>query len=135
MIPDQNAVDFYNALCQITSGRMLPLLMADKLGDFIVGTALETIETENLVSQFEKVIVDDVYDKDKPVELVVGNLHEYIKSKGIKVNTIVMDNVYASSERAMENVHTWTLSPTVVSGKGKVRQVTSLLFLIAVSKY
>jgi hypothetical protein len=33
---------------------MFPLLMADKLGDFIVGTAIETIETEKLVSEFEE---------------------------------------------------------------------------------
>jgi len=103
---------------------MFPLLMADKLGDFIIGTALETIETEKLVSQFEQLIVDDVYDNDKPIESVVGNLQEYIKSRGIQVNTVVMDDVYSSSKKAMENVQTWTLSPSIALAKGKVQRVT-----------
>lgn len=127
---EQTAVDFYNALCQITSGRMFPLLMADKLGDFIVGTALETIETEKLVSQFEQVIVDDVYDRDKPVESVVTNLQEYIKSKGIKVNTVVVEDVYTSSKKAAQNVHAWAMSPTIASARREVQKVS---FLIAVS--
>jgi hypothetical protein len=124
---EQNAVDFYNALCQITSGRMFPLFMADKLGDFIIGTALETIETEKLVSQFEHVIVDDVYDNDKPVASVVTNLQEYIKSKGIKVNTVVMDDVYTSSKKATGNVHAWTMSPNIALARGKVQMVTTLM--------
>jgi hypothetical protein len=98
--------------------------MADKLGDFIVGTALETIETEGLVSQFEQIIVDDVYEKDKPVESVVSNLQEYVKSKGIKVNTVVMDNVYTSSKRATDNVHAWTMSPSIALARNKVQEVT-----------
>jgi hypothetical protein len=100
--------------------------MADKLGDFIVGTALETIETENLVSQFEQVIVDDVYDKDKPVEAVIGNLQEYIKSRGIQMNTVVMDDVYMPSEKAKANVQTWTSSPSIALAKGKVQRVISM---------
>jgi hypothetical protein len=63
---------------------MFPLLMADKLGDFIVGTAVETIETEKLISEFEEVIINDVYENDKPVDSVVNNLQEYIQAKGIQ---------------------------------------------------
>jgi hypothetical protein len=128
-------VDFYNALCSITSGRMFPLLMADKLGDFIIGTALETIETEKLVSQFEQLIVDDVYDNDKPIESVVSNLQEYIKSRGIQVNTVVMDDVYSSSKKATENVQTWTLSPSIALAKGKVQRVTSLMAAWPINAY
>ena len=110
---------------------MFPLLMADKLGDFIVGTALETIETEKLVSQFEQVILDDVYDQDKPVDSVITNLQEYIKSKGIKVNTVVVDDVYTSSRKAAENVHTWTMSPTILSARREVQKVRFLIVVCA----
>ena len=81
--------------------------MADKLGDFIVGTAIETIETEKLISEFEEVIINDVYEKDKPVESVVNNLQEYVQTKGIQMNTVVMEDVYADSAVARENVSTW----------------------------
>jgi len=103
---------------------MFPLLMADKLGDFIIGTALETIETEKLVSEFEQLIVDDVYNNDKPIKSVVSNLQGFIKSRGIQVNTVVMDDVYSSSKKATENVQTWTLSPSIALAKGKVQRVT-----------
>jgi len=86
---------------------MFPLLMADKLGDFIVGTAIETIETEKLISEFEQVIVDDVYNNDKPVEAVVGNLQDFIKAKGIKINSVVVEDVYTPSATAAANVNTW----------------------------
>jgi len=84
---------------------------------------LETIETEKLVSQFEQIIVDDVYDQDKPVESVVTNLQEYIKSKGIKVNTVVVDDVYTSSKKATQNVHAWAMSPTIASARKEVQKV------------
>jgi hypothetical protein len=37
--------------------------MADKIGDFIIGTALETIETEQLISEFQQTIIK-IHDND-----------------------------------------------------------------------
>jgi hypothetical protein len=81
---------------------MFPLLMADKLGDFIVGTAVETIETEKLISEFEEVIINDVYENDQPVDAVANNLQEYIQARGIQVNTVVVEDVYDDSTVARE---------------------------------
>ncbi|SRR6266540_5671026 len=103
---------------------MFPLLMADKLGDFIIGTAVETIETEKLISEFEQVIIDDVYSNEKPVDSVVNNLQEYIKSKGIQVNTVVVEDVYNSSPTAKNNVAAWAASKTVGVGKGMVKEAS-----------
>jgi hypothetical protein len=99
---------------------MFPLLMADKLGDFIIGTAVETIETEKLISEFEQVIIDDVYENDKPVESVVNNLEEFMQSKGIELNTIVMEDVYADSEVAKRNVTTWLTAKSLRAASTKV---------------
>jgi hypothetical protein len=46
-------------------------MMADKLGDDIFGTAIETIETEKL---FENVIVDDVYGAGNSIDKVTNDL-------------------------------------------------------------
>jgi hypothetical protein len=70
---------------------MFPLLMANKLGDFIVGTALETIDTEKLIEEFEREIVKEVYENDTPVRQVVSNFQEYIQSNGTRMNRVVMD--------------------------------------------
>jgi hypothetical protein len=53
------------------SGKMFLLMMADKLGDDIFGTAIETIETEKL---FENVIVDDVYGAGNSIDKVTNDL-------------------------------------------------------------
>ncbi|KAF9530874.1 hypothetical protein CPB83DRAFT_809736 [Crepidotus variabilis] len=118
-----HAVDFYTALAQITSGRMFPLLMADKLGEYIVGTAIETIETEKLIAEFENVIVDDVYNNDKKVDDVVGNLQDFIKKKGIQVNTVVVEDVYNPSDTAMKNVFAWAGAKNLGAAQSTVERV------------
>ena len=117
----QHAVDFYNALTKITSGRIFPLLMADKLGDYIVGSAVETIETEKLIHEFEQVIVDGVYNKDQSVDSVAGNLQDYIKSKGIRLNTVVVEDVYVPSAIALSNVRAWTAAKSVGVAREEVK--------------
>ncbi|KIM43727.1 hypothetical protein M413DRAFT_443633 [Hebeloma cylindrosporum] len=102
-----NAVDFYTALTQITSGKMFPLLMADKLGDYIVGTAIETIETEKLIGEFEQVILDDVYTNAKPIADVAQNLQAFMKERGVKINTLEVENVYNETATTRQNVAYW----------------------------
>ncbi|KIM42301.1 hypothetical protein M413DRAFT_444728 [Hebeloma cylindrosporum] len=103
----KNAVDFYTALTQITSGKMFPLLMADKLGDYIVGTAIETMETEKLIGEFEQVILDDVYTKAMPMEDVAQNLQAFMEQRGVKIKTMEVENVYNETETTRQNVAYW----------------------------
>jgi len=105
---------------------MFPLLMADKIGDFIVGTALETIETEKLINEFQKTIIKDVYDNDTPVHEVVSNLQEQIQSKGIQMSKVVMEDVYSPSSVAEQNVTTWLMSKNVQSGSSNVASVRTI---------
>ncbi|KDR79194.1 hypothetical protein GALMADRAFT_243096 [Galerina marginata CBS 339.88] len=120
----RNAVDFYTALVQITSGRMFPLLMADKLGDYIIGTAVETIETEKLIGEFEQVIVNDVYGNDTPIEVVTENLQERMRERGAKINTMNIENVYNESETSRKNVALWQASSNVKAARGKTATLT-----------
>ena len=121
----QNAVDFYNALTKITSGRIFPLLMADKLGDYIVGSAVETIETEKLIHEFEQVIVDDVYNKDQSVDSVAGILQDYIKSKGIRLNTVLVEDVYVPNPTATSNVRAWTAAKSIGVAREEVEAASN----------
>jgi hypothetical protein len=105
---------------------MFPLLMADKIGDFIVGTALETIETEKLISEFQQVIVKDVYANDTPVHEVVSNLQEQIQSKGIQMSSVEMEDVYSPSSVAEKNVTTWLMSKNVKTGSSNVASVSEI---------
>jgi len=118
----QNAVDFYTALVQITSGRMFPLLMADKLGDYIVGTALETIETENLIGEFEQIIVSEVYDNNNSIEAVTENLQKKMQERGAKVNTMNIENVYNDTEASKANVTMWQAAKNIQSVRGRTHR-------------
>jgi Mg-chelatase subunit ChlD len=120
-----NAVDFYTALVQITSGMMFPLLMAEKLGEYIVGTAVETIETEKLIGEFEHIIVNDVYDKDTPIEVVTENLREKMKERGAKINTMNIENVYNDSEESRKNVAMWQVSADIQSARKKTKKLSA----------
>lgn len=128
----KHAVDFYTALTQITGGRMFPLLMADKLGDYIVGSAVETIETEKLITEYETTILDDVYKNDKKVGEVVGNIQEFIKSRGVQLNTVVVEDAYRSSETAKSNVHSWANAKSLRSARGKVSVVSQSNILVKI---
>jgi len=103
----RNAVDFYTALTQLTSGKMFSLMMADKLGDYIVGTAVETIETEKLIKEFENVIVDDVYGSGTPIDKVTNDLQEKLNLKGHKLNTMAVDNIYNETSVTKANTNIW----------------------------
>jgi hypothetical protein len=99
--------------------------MADKLGDYIVGSAVETIETEKLIHEFEQVIVDDVYNKDQSVDSVAGILQDYIKSKGIRLNTVLVEDVYVPNPTATSNVRAWTAAKSIGVAREEVEAASN----------
>ncbi|KAJ3501577.1 hypothetical protein NLJ89_g9277 [Agrocybe chaxingu] len=119
----RNAVDFYTALTEITGGKMFPLTMADRLGDYIAGTAVETIETEKLISEYKASIVEDVYGQSRPLEEVMEEVHNKLKERGVKMNKMEVENVYNTSATTEDNVANWKKAVRVGDGKGKVADV------------
>ncbi|KAF9044276.1 hypothetical protein BJ165DRAFT_1480153 [Panaeolus papilionaceus] len=117
------ALDFYSALVAITSGRLFPLLMADKLGDYIIGTAVETIETEQLISEFEHVIVDDVYGKAKSIEEVMADVQQKLQSRGTKLQTMDIENIYTENEQGTSNRKAWFGATSLAEAKAQVKPV------------
>ena len=93
------------------------------MGDYIVGTAIETIETEKLISEFQNTVIEDVYGKDKKVDDVVENLQEYIQKKGVQLNTVVVEDVYRPSDTAKKNVVSWRHAKDLGAARGKVEMV------------
>lgn len=91
-------------IVRITSGQFLPLQIADRLGDYIVGKAIETIEIEKYISQYNDAVEDKVYTHGGKVDYVVDNLQEYTSKKGIKLNTVAIEDIYAPSEDADNNI-------------------------------
>lgn len=106
--------------------------MADKLGDYIVGTAIETIEIEKLISQYNDAIVDEVYTYGGKVDYVVDNLQEYIQKKGVKLNTVAIEDIYAPSEDADKNVLAYIVAKDLQEARLSLRPVSFCCFMIRV---
>ncbi|KAH6909940.1 hypothetical protein BKA70DRAFT_1561558, partial [Coprinopsis sp. MPI-PUGE-AT-0042] len=102
----KNAVDFYRALTQITSGQMVPLLNASQLGDYIIGSALETIETEEILSRFQKTILEDVYGKGKSINEVIQGVQKELSQQQVQMQTVQVESPYSPSMAAEANVAT-----------------------------
>jgi hypothetical protein len=112
------------------SGKVFPLMMADKLGDYIVGTAVETIETENLIKEFENVIVDDVYGAETPIDKVTSSLQERLHQKGSKIKTMAVDNVYNETPVTKANTNIWYSANTIADARVHVSPVRICFLLL-----
>lgn len=97
--------------------------MADKLGDYIVGSAIETIETEKLIQEFEHVIVNDVYGAETPIDKVMDDLQEKLRQKGMKINTMAVDNIYNETAETRTNTNIWHSSKSLADARPQVTQV------------
>jgi len=100
--------------------------MAERLGDYIVGTAIETIETEKLIAQFEEVIVDDIYGSDTPMEQVTTKLHRRLADAGVQINTLSVENVYNQSPQSTLNTSVWLNAPMIAAAHLRVVWVSSV---------
>jgi len=103
---------------------MFPLLMADKLGDYIVGLAIETIETEQLIGEFEHVIVDEVYEKEVSMDAVAEQLQRQLQERGTKINSMEVENIYNESEDSKKNIVLWQHAENISQVLGKIEQVS-----------
>ncbi|KAH6909943.1 hypothetical protein BKA70DRAFT_180529 [Coprinopsis sp. MPI-PUGE-AT-0042] len=117
----KHAVDFYRALTQITSGRMVPLLNASQLGDYIIGSALETLDTEELLEQFQDTILENIYGQGKNIEEVIEGVQQQLEQRHVRVQTLQVDDVYAPSKKAEANVATWMNGGKIGDVRGKVQ--------------
>jgi hypothetical protein len=98
-------------------------MMADKLGDYIVGSAVETIETEKLIKEFENVIVDDVYGAETSIDKVTSGLQETLHQKGVKINTMTVDKIYNETPVTKANKNIWHSAKNIADARGRVSSV------------
>ena len=94
----------------LSSGIIFSLTTADKLSDYIVGAANEAIESEELIKEFEHVIIDDVYGSEIPIEKVTNELQDTLREKDSKINTMAVDDVYNETAEAKANINVWYLA-------------------------
>lgn len=103
---------------------MVPLLNASQLGDYIVGSAVETMETEALIGEFQNVILEDVYGQGKPIEEVMQSVQQQMQQRNVQINTLSVEDIYVPSKEAEFNTNVWACAGSVKSARGKTQMVS-----------
>jgi hypothetical protein len=107
---------------------MFPLTLADRLGDYIAGTAVETIETEKLISEYSKDVVENVYGQSRPIEEVMDDVHAKLQARKHEMSSMRVENPYQQSNTAELNVDSWKSSNKITEGRYKVSSVSTSIF-------
>ncbi|WVQ84234.1 hypothetical protein IAT38_006386 [Cryptococcus sp. DSM 104549] len=105
-----HAVDFFQAICNLTSGVMLPLTTADLLAMTIVGSVLENMDMERLIAEIGMEVAQRIRQKGESlesVEEVAHELHERLLLRNEQTKQVQLPDVYAPHENAKKNVTTW----------------------------
>lgn len=103
---------------------MFPLTLADRLGDYIAGTAIETIETEKLISEYSEDVVENVYGRSRPIEEVMDDVHAKLQGRNHQMSSMSVENPYRQSKTAEVNVNSWKMSNKVTDGRSAVSSVS-----------
>lgn len=113
---------------------MFPLTEAQELGDYVVGTALETISMEKLIRQYQRNIVKSVHSKSKPFTEVVKEIDEKLQRRGAKVQTAYVDDIYTTyaGERQKE---VWTKASNIAEARKTIGKVGVLLLWYQLSLF
>ena len=94
-----------------------------------MGSAVEAIETEELVRQAAEDIANDFYDKSKPLETLINEVHDKFKTKGVKLQKLGGHDEYNVSSIGKSNINTWKKSARISDGKGSITSVSISILL------
>ncbi|WWC71098.1 uncharacterized protein I206_105051 [Kwoniella pini CBS 10737] len=121
-----HAVDFFQAICNMTSGVMLPLTTADLLATTIVGSVLENMDMERLIAEIGVEVAQRIRQKGETmesVEEVAQELHERLLLRNEQTKQVYLPEVYAPHENAKKNVSTWMNSPYIADAVPQILHV------------
>ncbi|KAK4685395.1 hypothetical protein P7C73_g4754, partial [Tremellales sp. Uapishka_1] len=121
-----HAVDFFQALCNMTSGLMLPLTTADLLAMTIVGSVLENMDMERLISEIGSEVAKRIKEKGETmqsVEEVALELHERLLLRNEQTKQVQLPEVYVPNDIARQNVTAWMSAQFIADAVPKIKDV------------
>jgi len=98
------AYDFYKSITRITGGLMLPLVGADGLADYIIGSSLERIELEALVDDYGKSIARRVLFSGETVDSLTKEYHAKFAARSVEVTSLDVEPFYKEYAEGLRNV-------------------------------
>jgi len=122
------ATDFYQAITKITSGLMLPLTTADLLARAIVGSVLENLDMERLVSEVGHAVAARILGNNESVDDVARELHEKLLLRNESTKQVVIESIYKESEEAKHNVLVFEQAPSLAEARPLLKKVHGTRF-------
>jgi hypothetical protein len=122
------ATDFYHAICNITSGLMLPLTTADLLAHAIVGSVLENLDMERLVREVGEAVAARILGNNESVDDVARELQEKLALRNEKTKKVVIESIYRDSAEAAHNVQVFEQAQTLADARPYLKKVEGSRF-------
>ncbi|BEI86274.1 hypothetical protein CcaverHIS002_0605610 [Cutaneotrichosporon cavernicola] len=122
------AVDFFTAICNMTSGVMLPLTTADLLAMTIVGSVLENMDMERLIGEIGREVAERIKEKGESlqsVEEVAQELHERLLLRNEQTKQVQLPDVYIQTEASRKNVSAWMNAQYIYDAAPNILPVVS----------
>ncbi|KAF8322588.1 hypothetical protein DL93DRAFT_1026162 [Clavulina sp. PMI_390] len=123
-----NATDFYQALTGITSGLMLPLTTANLLAHAIIGSVLENLDMERLITEVGQAVASRILGGNESVDDVARELHERLLLRNENTQKVVVENIYRESEESKHNVKIWSEAPDIKSARPHLLRIRGSRF-------
>lgn len=123
-----NATDFYQAMTGITSGLMLPLTTANLLAHAIIGSVLENLDMERLISEVGQAVAQRILGGNETVDDVARELHERLLLRNESTQKLVVENIYRESDESRHNVKVWSEAPDLASARPHLQRIKGSRF-------
>jgi hypothetical protein len=106
-----------------------PLVSANHLADYIIGTVLEACDIEAAVSKYGLEIADRTHNQGTPVEEIAGLMSAKFEREGVVMNTFNVENIYTDSPESRHNKNVWSSANDLAAGRPLVSSVSPPYFL------
>lgn len=101
---------------------MIPLTSPETLSRCIIGSALESLELEELTRELERELSELVEQQQQP-EVVISYLYQLLRLRNREITQLNVDGIYNWSSERTDNVATWTSAKDIADAKAHLKKV------------
>ncbi|KAG1849195.1 hypothetical protein F4604DRAFT_1934983 [Suillus subluteus] len=119
----KRARDFYQGLVKKTGGKVLNLGDVSVLPTLIAGSALEAVNSEIYVAEYQAEVRSMATDQKMSASEISQRLHKNFVAAGIQHSTLVVDNMYEQRTQGDQNADIWFNAENLDEAKNNIQEV------------
>ncbi|KAG1835989.1 hypothetical protein DFJ58DRAFT_710434 [Suillus subalutaceus] len=119
----KRARDFYQGLVKKTGGKVVNLGDLSVLPTLIAGSALEAVDSEIYVAQYQAEVRRMANDQKMSASEILLKLHGNFVAAGIQHTTLVVDNMYEQRAQGDRNADIWFNAENLDEAKNNIQEV------------